>query len=138
MADDYFSWGEAFTESRTIRLGDLMFLRTCWVYPEQYTVTNKDGEEVGYVRARHGLFRVDCPRVGEETVLEEEAEHEMQGLLDDAEDPFDSKVKWKESKQRLERLGRAAERINLWLERRRVNDQATEKESPSQTNSHGH
>lgn len=39
---------------------------TCGACPEQYDAY-KDGEEVGYLRLRHGYFRVDC---GDTTVYE--------------------------------------------------------------------
>jgi len=36
--------------------------------PEQYDVKNVDGEVVGYLRLRGGVFRADCPACGGETV----------------------------------------------------------------------
>lgn len=41
---------------------------TCLACPEQYDVTDPDGNQVGYLRLRHGSFRVDCPDAGGETV----------------------------------------------------------------------
>lgn len=42
--------------------------QTCGACPEQYDVV-RDGKQVGYLRLRHGTFRVDCPDCGNETVL---------------------------------------------------------------------
>ena len=41
---------------------------TCGACPEQYDVV-RDGKQVGYLRLRHGTFRVDCPDCGDHTVL---------------------------------------------------------------------
>lgn len=37
-------------------------------YPEQYDAFDADGRQVGYLRLRHGLFRVDIPDCGGKTV----------------------------------------------------------------------
>jgi len=42
-------------------------VQTCGACPEQYEVM-RDGEQVGYLRLRHGCFRADCPDCGGETV----------------------------------------------------------------------
>lgn len=42
---------------------------TCFACPEQYDVFDADGNQVGYLRLRHGTFRVDCPDAGGETVF---------------------------------------------------------------------
>lgn len=42
---------------------------TCGACPEQYDAF-LDGEQVGYLRLRHGRFRVDYPDCGGETVFE--------------------------------------------------------------------
>lgn len=39
-------------------------VQTCGACPEQYDV-HKDGENVAYLRLRHGSFRADCPYGGE-------------------------------------------------------------------------
>ena len=44
---------------------------TCGACPEQYDVF-KDGKIVGYYRLRHGLFTVDYPDCGAETIYEAE------------------------------------------------------------------
>jgi hypothetical protein len=48
-------------------LGGYELVRTCFACPEQYDVCYK-GEQVGYLRLRHGTFRVDYPDCGEETI----------------------------------------------------------------------
>jgi hypothetical protein len=49
----------------------LRFVQTCSAAPEQYDVYW--GEElVGYLRMRWGHFRVECPDVGGESVLDTE------------------------------------------------------------------
>ncbi len=41
--------------------------QTCEAHPEQYDAFH--GERlVGYLRLRHGVFRVDCPECGDTTV----------------------------------------------------------------------
>lgn len=40
---------------------------TCWACPEQYDVF-LDGEQVGYLRLRHGFFRCEYPDCGGETL----------------------------------------------------------------------
>lgn len=44
--------------------------QTCGACPEQYTAFDKDDNPVGYLRLRHGHFRVECPPG--ETVYEAE------------------------------------------------------------------
>jgi hypothetical protein len=42
--------------------------RTCYACPEQYDAYDEKGKRVGYLRLRHGTFRVDCPDCGEQEV----------------------------------------------------------------------
>lgn len=42
---------------------------TCGACPEQYDAF-LDGEQVGYLRLRHGWFRVDFPDCGGETIYQ--------------------------------------------------------------------
>lgn len=44
---------------------------TCGACPEQYDAF-VDGKQVGYLRLRHGEFRVDYPDCGGETIFEAE------------------------------------------------------------------
>ena len=42
-------------------------VQTCFACPEQYDVYFK-GDQVGYLRLRHGDFTVRCPKAGGEAV----------------------------------------------------------------------
>jgi len=42
--------------------------KTCEACPEQYDVYDETGKQVAYFRLRHGMFSVDCPDCGGETV----------------------------------------------------------------------
>lgn len=44
--------------------------KTCIACPEQYDAFDEDGEMVGYLRLRHGVFRVHYPNVGDTVVYE--------------------------------------------------------------------
>lgn len=50
-----------------ISIDGFEFVRTSIACPEQYNVF-LNGVRVGYLRLRHGIFRVDFPDVGGETV----------------------------------------------------------------------
>lgn len=52
-------------KERTINGYDLV--RTCTACPQEYDVY-KNGEQVGYLRLRHGTFRADVPDCGGKTV----------------------------------------------------------------------
>ena len=47
-------------------------VQTCKESPEQYTVY-KDGEQVAYIRLRHGCFRVGAPICGAKEIFYTEA-----------------------------------------------------------------
>lgn len=64
-------------EDLTIRLE-----MTCSACPEQYDAFMGD-TQVGYLRLRHGHFRVDFPECGGETIYE--ADTSGDGYFDDAE-----------------------------------------------------
>ena len=66
---------------------DLKFVQTCGACPEQYDVFLQD-VQVGYLRLRHGYFRVDCPGLDEksETVYEHSFDDGYKGLFDDEEE----------------------------------------------------
>jgi hypothetical protein len=59
----------------------LKFLLTCGACPEQYDVFH-NGKQVGYVRLRWGVLRVDCPDVGGETVYSHSFDDPMKGCFD--------------------------------------------------------
>lgn len=42
----------------------LKLIRTCEACPEQYDAIDENGKTVGYLRLRHGTFRVECPHCG--------------------------------------------------------------------------
>ena len=49
------------------KIGDYMLKCTCSACPEQYDVF-VNGDQIGYLRLRHGVFRADYPDVGGHTV----------------------------------------------------------------------
>ena len=61
----------------------IKLVKTCDACPEQYDAFDENGKQVGYLRLRHGYFRVDCPDVGGETVYS--AEPEGDGIFMDWE-----------------------------------------------------
>ncbi|WP_457661680.1 hypothetical protein [Sinorhizobium medicae] len=75
------------------RLADRITLhQTCSACPEQYDA-KLDGAQVGYLRLRHGWFRVDYPECGERTILEGYPKGD--GIFDDDErDEWLSKAKF--------------------------------------------
>lgn len=58
---------------------------TCGACPEQYDAF-LDGKQVGYLRLRHGYFRVDYPDCGGETIYE--AEPKGDGFFENDERDF--------------------------------------------------
>lgn len=51
-----------------MEIDGLYLTRTCDACPEQYDVLDESHNVVGYLRLRHGLFRVDYPHCGGETI----------------------------------------------------------------------
>lgn len=47
---------------------EVELLKTCDESPEQYIAVFQ-GQQIGYLRLRHGEFRVDYPDCGDETIL---------------------------------------------------------------------
>ncbi len=87
---DLFSW--AFWYENNTILSDLQKMYednglvlklTCGAVPEQYEVFDKSGVQVGYLRLRHGWFRVDYPDCGGETIYS--AEPIGDGVFEDNE-----------------------------------------------------
>ena len=77
---------------------------TCSACPEQYDVfDNKTGEQLGYLRLRHGYFRADYLECGGETVYE--AEPAGDGIFEEDE-----------------RLPHLTEAVNALLKQRRQYD----------------
>ena len=52
----------------TIQTEEIELVKTCGESPEQYDAFYK-GKQVGYLRLRHGEFRVDYPDCGDETIF---------------------------------------------------------------------
>jgi hypothetical protein len=61
----------------------IKLVRTSLAMPEQYDAFDESGEQVGYLRLRHGRFRVDFPSIGGRTILE--ASPHGDGIFDDDE-----------------------------------------------------
>jgi plasmid stability protein len=76
-------------------------VRTCFACPEQYDAFIGE-EKVGYLRLRHGHFRVECPDVWGEMVYD--ASPKGDGIFDDDE--------------RVEHLQAAREAIAEWWRER--------------------
>lgn len=51
-------------------INGLILIRTCIACPEQYDVFDKEGNQVGYLRLRHGYFRAEEDCCGGKTVYE--------------------------------------------------------------------
>jgi hypothetical protein len=49
-------------------MSKIKLVLTCGACPEQYDAFDETGRMVGYLRLRHGSFRVDCPDSGGTTV----------------------------------------------------------------------
>ncbi len=55
-------------------INGLKLIKTCIACPEQYDVFDAEGNQVGYLRLRHGYFRADVPDCGGKTVYEANTE----------------------------------------------------------------
>ncbi len=69
----------------SVRWQDLHLFKTCQACPEQYDALYS-GHTVGYLRLRHGNFRVECPDIGGEEVYQ--ANPEGDGMFEDNERNF--------------------------------------------------
>lgn len=70
---------------RNLHISGLFFKCTCSACPEQYDVFTAAGEQVGYVRLRHGSLYAEYPDVGGECVYDTEAFAGDGSFLDDKE-----------------------------------------------------
>lgn len=52
-----------------LTINDISLVQTCGACPEQYDAFAGD-KQVGYLRLRHGHFRVDYPECGGKTIYE--------------------------------------------------------------------
>ena len=64
-------------------INGLRFEKTSFACPEQYDVFLKN-KQVGYLRLRHGVFRIDCPDCGRETIFTHEPP-EADGIFNNSE-----------------------------------------------------
>ncbi|WP_276122658.1 hypothetical protein [Pararhizobium qamdonense] len=60
---------EGWPEGTKVTKIEIDLVQTCGACPEQYDAF-RDGEPVGYLRLRHGYFRVDYPECGGETIFD--------------------------------------------------------------------
>jgi hypothetical protein len=51
-----------------MEIDGLKLVQTCGACPEQYDVLDKDHYTVGYLRLRHGIFRVHYPHYSGEVI----------------------------------------------------------------------
>lgn len=64
----------------------IKLVQTCGACPEQYEAYDESGRQVGYLRLRHGYFRVDYPTCGGETIYE--ASPKGDGIFEENEREF--------------------------------------------------
>lgn len=53
-----------------MKTSEINLVITCGACPEQYDAFDAGGNQVGYLRLRHGAFSVECPDVGGEFVYQ--------------------------------------------------------------------
>jgi len=58
---------------------------TCFMCPEQWDVFSNFFDKVGYIRLRHGEFRVDYPDCGGKTLIAECVDEHGDGAFDNEE-----------------------------------------------------
>jgi hypothetical protein len=68
-------------------INGLEFRQTSFACPEQYEVF-KEETQVGYVRLRHGMLRVDYPDCGDETIFSHQPPEADGGFVDDEQRMF--------------------------------------------------
>lgn len=69
----------------------LVFILTCPACPEQYDVQSvPDGTQLGYIRFRMGKFKVVCPDVGGEVILQKLFPEPFQGCFYSEQERQDS------------------------------------------------
>lgn len=81
----------------------LTFVQTCPACPEQYDAIDETGQQVGYLRLRHGRFRVDYPTNGGTTIYE--AQPHGDGLFEDEERTFYLQQAYQAIASQLSRAG---------------------------------
>lgn len=110
-------------------MNEIELVQTCGACPEQYDAFC-DGEQVAYLRLRHGYFRVEYPDVGGETIYEADTIgdgifdfNEREFHLSKAKRAIEHKLKIANDGDgavgdELERIGRAADQAVWRLPRR--------------------
>ena len=71
---------------------ELELVQTCGACPEQYDVFH-NGEQVGYMRLRNGIFRAECPNCGGDLVFYSESLENGAGSFRD-EDERNMNLSW--------------------------------------------
>lgn len=87
----------------------LTFVQTSPACPEQYDAVDEAGQQVGYLRLRHGRFRVDYPHNGGPTIYE--AQPQGDGLFEDEERGFYLEQAYQAI---ASQLARAGDREHAW------------------------
>lgn len=75
--------GIEFKWPKNQEIDGLKLVCTSGACPEQYDVFDSKGNQIGYLRLRHGHFRVDYPDCGGETVYQSDTKGD--GIFDDEE-----------------------------------------------------
>jgi hypothetical protein len=81
----------------------MKLVKTSEFFPEQYEAFDESGNQVGYLRLRHGWFRVDFPKHGGEIIYE--AHPKGDGLFEDNERDFYLQEAYKAIIDKLSRTG---------------------------------
>lgn len=104
-------------------INGLIVIQTCGACPEQYDVF-KDGKQVGYLRLRHGYFRVNYPNPGGEIIYEAEpkgdgifeSEKERDFYLDAATKAISKKINGIDISQDYQQLEDDIRMMNKFVE----------------------
>jgi len=74
-------------ENRTVRIQNRVYNLelSCFMCPEQWDVFSNFFDKVGYIRLRHGDFRVDYPDCGGKTLIAECVDEHGDGAFDNEE-----------------------------------------------------
>ena len=68
-----------------MKIKGLNFVQTCMACPEQYEVFIENSKQVGYIRLRWGILRVDYPDCLNETIYTHDFEEGFKGTFSDGE-----------------------------------------------------
>lgn len=84
---------------KNVEIDGIKLVCTCGACPEQYTAYDSTGKEVGYLRLRHGNFRVDYLHCGGETIYQTKTIGD--GIFDDNERDLELKAAVAAIKKRI-------------------------------------